>query len=245
MKMLTAQTTIRCHARHCRYAATTRVDCEKRWDGRKYEESTIGSYCTAHARLFAIEPVETVGRSTYLWASTPLLTCPVCGAATDVDGRCSAFPNNARYASRPFSCECATCRVYGGDCNNVFAHEAAGWSVRAHAALYRVLLGRDVLTERKTHFGSEWANVLWGGDPDTRRGPGKSRVARRRRRRALTAAELALLPVCGVRRHDMESIEEAHRLADRIERATAHSYRPCRTDAFVEDGRAVLVIRNW
>lgn len=175
MLLLPSQTTIRCATRRCRNAATTRITMLDRKGHVIGDPWNQCSGCTRACRLFELDQFEVAKGWTVRVEA--LTVCPVCAGDLTPDGRCTRFHQDVRWAKQPFSCDCFVCRVAGGDCASVFAHEAACENVAAHIAFNRALAGRALQPRLNSRMG--WAWMEQEDTPRVTRGPGRGRHRRR------------------------------------------------------------------
>lgn len=131
--LLPAQTTRRCLHRGQHTRCFSPATVRGRWalfkNGSPVGRDEVADRCRQH-----MEPPfdETVKALRIVHTVEPLAgVCDVCGADLK-DGYCVGFEQSARYTSVPFSCECATCVIYGGDCARVMQREGMSADVFAH-----------------------------------------------------------------------------------------------------------------
>jgi hypothetical protein len=125
--LLTAQTTLTCE-RCRRNRATKRVVWEV--TGHAPVQRDFCTACAPDAERWEApsELVVMVTRVTLI----PRI-CAVCGADRDpVTGDCAELTASLAETRRRFSCDCATCVIYGGDCYRVAQHEHAYAMVKEH-----------------------------------------------------------------------------------------------------------------
>jgi len=134
MRLLPAQTTIRCEHFGCVAPATHRniirvVYRDDRMRGSTMHNSPV---CSAHRWPPSLIEVESFRRHFYDNRVVPIGQVSACCGAPVRKGECGQLRWAKRIRSRVFSCDCSICRVFGGDCSAVYAYDDADRIIREH-----------------------------------------------------------------------------------------------------------------